>query len=102
MTGVACPRLGGTLCMFERYLMAVAEGAGDERGRDFEDQLADCSVACAEEVDSEVAEAVHHGVGWRCRPARVLGKSQTSTAEPAPAARTTPTPPGSSREPGST
>lgn len=56
--------------------MAVAEGIRDEWGREFEDKFADCSVTCADEVDSEVAEAVYHGLGWRCWPARVLDKSQ--------------------------
>jgi hypothetical protein len=48
--------------VFERDLVAVTERVGDEWGRDFEDEFADRSVARREEVDSEVAEAVHDGI----------------------------------------
>jgi hypothetical protein len=40
----------------ERHLRAVAEDLGDERGRAFEDELTDGSVAGAEEVDAQVAQ----------------------------------------------
>jgi hypothetical protein len=49
----------------ERNLGAVAERFGDEGGWAFEDEFTDGSVAGAEEVDPEVAESVHDGVGMQ-------------------------------------
>lgn len=49
--------------MNEGDLEAVAEGIGDEKWWAFEEEFADGSVAGADEVDTEVAETVHNGVG---------------------------------------
>lgn len=43
--------------------MGCTRGLRNEGGRAFENELADDSVARAEQVDAEVAETVHHGVG---------------------------------------
>jgi hypothetical protein len=49
--------------MQKRDLGAVAEGLCDERGRALEYELADGTVAGAEEVDAEVAEWI--SVAWK-------------------------------------
>ena len=59
---VPSPRFSALVGMEERDLGAVAEGLCDERGRALEYELADGTVAGAEEVDAEVAEAIHDRV----------------------------------------
>ena len=71
--------------MEERDLGAVAEGFGYERRRALEDQLADGTVAGAEEVDPEIAEAIHDGVGVEMAPGEGAGEEPWAVG---PSART--------------
>ncbi len=49
--------------MQERDLVAVPEDVGNQRRRAFEDKFANGSVARSKEVDAEITESVHAGVG---------------------------------------
>ena len=44
-------------------MVAVPEGVGNQRRRAFEDEFANGSVGRAKEVDTEITDSVHGGVG---------------------------------------
>ena len=46
-----------------RHLVAIPEHLCDDRGWDLSDEFPNRSVSCTEQVDPEIAESDHHGVG---------------------------------------